>query len=142
LEFCQKIGKSVSEFGITPEYRIASAHRTPQDVLKMAEDANKEKGPVVFIAVAGLSNALSGMLACATSWPIVSCPPGDVLEDVWSSIRMPPGVAHATVIGAQNAALYAVKILAASDAGLRKKADAFLAKKGETLRKDDAATRS
>ncbi len=79
------------------------------------------------------------MLACATSWPVVTCPPGEAPEDVWSSLKMPPGVAHATVLGAQNAALLAVKILSASDASLRKKVDAFLAKKAEALRKNDAA---
>lgn len=137
LEFCQKIGKTAEEFGVTVQYRIASAHRTPQSVLKMAHDANASKEPVVFIGVAGLSNALSGMLACATHWPVITCPPGDELKDVWSSIRMPPGVSHGTVLGAQNAALMAVKILSVHDVALRKKVSEYLKARAEKLEKDD-----
>lgn len=139
LEFCQKIGSIAEDFGVSVQYRIASAHRTPQSVLKMAQEANRSKDPVVFIGVAGLSNALSGMLACATHWPVVTCPPGDESKDVWSSIRMPPGVAHGTVLGAENAALQAVKILAIGDAALRKKVDDYLKQKADKLDKDDAA---
>lgn len=139
LEFCQKIGTKAEEFGVSVEYRIASAHRTPDAVLKMAKDANASKEPIVFIGVAGLSNALSGMLACATHWPVITCPPGDESKDVWSSIRMPPGVAHGTVLGAENAALYAVKILCIHDSALRKKVDDYLKQRAEKLEKDDAA---
>ncbi len=139
LEFSQKIGSKAQEFGVAVQYRIASAHRTPKAVLKMAEDANRSKEPVVFIAVAGLSNALSGMLACATHWPVVTCPPGDEPKDIWSSIRMPPGVAHGTVLRPENAALHAVKILSINDAVLRKKIDDFLKQKADKLEKDDSA---
>ena len=138
LEFCKKIGLHVEEFGVIAQYRIASAHRNPKKVLQLAEEANASKEPVVFIGVAGLSNALSGMLACATHWPVITCPPGNELKDVWSSIRMPPGVSHATVLGEQNAALLAVKILAIHDTSLRKKIDDYLISKAEKLEKDDA----
>ncbi len=142
LEFCQKIGTAAQSFGVTVEYRVASAHRNPQTVLKMAHEANKSKEPIVFVGVAGLSNALSGMLACATHWPVVTCPPGDELKDVWSSLRMPPGVSHATVLGPENAALLAVKILLVNDAALRKKVDDYLKQKAEKLEKDDAGLKS
>lgn len=141
LEFCRKIGESAKTFGVPVEYRIASAHRNPKAVLELANEADNSKSPVVFIAVAGLSNALSGMLACATHWPVVTCPPADELKDVWSSIRMPPGVAHATVLGAENAALMSVKILAVHDASLRKKVDNYLQSRAEKLQKDDSALR-
>lgn len=139
LEFSQKIGSKAQEFGVAVQYRIASAHRNPQSVLKMAAEANRSKDPVVFIGVAGLSNALSGMLACATYWPVLTCPPGDELKDVWSSIRMPPGVAHGTVLGPENAALQAVKILSVGEPALRKKMDEYLTQKADKLEKDDAA---
>lgn len=139
LEFCQKIGNAAGQFGVPVQYRIASAHRTPESVLAMAREADASKDPVVFIGVAGVSNALSGMLACATHWPVVTCPPGDELKDVWSSIRMPPGVSHGTVLGPENAALYAVKILSVHDAALRRKVDDYLKQKADKLEKDDAA---
>lgn len=142
LEFCQKIGAKVQEFGVTAQYRIASAHRTPNKVLQLAKEANASKDPVVFIAVAGLSNALSGMLACATFWPVVTCPPTDEHKDVWSSLRMPQGVAHGTVFGAENAALMAAKILAISDPALRKKVDDYLKQRADKLEKDDAGLKT
>ncbi len=141
LEFCQKIGTVAESFGVLVQYRVASAHRNPKAVLRMADEANKSKDPIVFIGVAGLSNALSGMLACATHWPVVTCPPVDKLKDVWSSLRMPPGVAHGTVLHPENAALQAVKILSVNDASLRKKVDEYLKAKAEKLEKDDAAIR-
>lgn len=142
LPFCQQIASAAESFGVSAQFRIASAHRTPNAVLKMTADANKSKEPVVFIAVAGLSNALSGMLACATHWPVVTCPPGNELKDVWSSIRMPPGVAHGTVLGPENAALQAVKILSIHDASLRRKVDDYLKQKADKLEKDDAGLKS
>lgn len=138
LEFCQKIGTTAQAFGVTVDFRIASAHRNPKKVLHLAEETNSSKDPIVFIGVAGLSNALSGMLACATHWPVLTCPPGEELKDVWSSVRMPPGVAHGTVFGAENAALMAVKILSVHDPALRKKVDDYLKAKAEKLEKDDA----
>ncbi|MBI5035705.1 AIR carboxylase family protein [Candidatus Micrarchaeota archaeon] len=138
LDFANRIGAAAEEFGVSVEYAIASAHRTPKKVLQIAEEANSSKEPIVFIAVAGLSNALSGMLACATFWPIVTCPPGSS-EDLPSSLRMPPGVAHGTVLGEQNAALYAVKILSLGDPALRKKVGDFLKQKAEKLEKDNSA---
>ncbi len=140
LEFAEKIGSAAKEFGVFVEYRIASAHRTPKKVLELAEKANLSKEPVVFVAVAGLSNALSGMLACATFWPVVTCPPGSS-EDLPSSLRMPPGVSHATVLGELNAALYAVKILSVHDSPLRKKVDDYLKQRAEKLEKDDSLSR-
>lgn len=137
FDFAKQIGATAKEFGISVEYRIASAHRTPKDVLDMAEKANPSKEPIVFVSVAGLSNALSGMLSCATHWPVITCPPGNEVVDVWSSIRMPPGVSHGTVLGAENAALYAAKILSVNDAFLRKKIADYLKTKAEKLRKDD-----
>lgn len=137
LEFAQEIGKAAQAFGVSVQYRIASAHRTPTDVLNMAEDANRSKEPVVFVGVAGLSNALSGMLACATFWPVITCPPGHEIVDVWSSLRMPPGVSHGTVLGAENAALYAAKLLSVNDPSLRKKVADYLKKKADKLKKDD-----
>ncbi|MBI4361131.1 AIR carboxylase family protein [Candidatus Micrarchaeota archaeon] len=137
LPFAQQIGSAAKEFGVSVEYRIASAHRTPKKVLELAETANQSKEPTVFVAVAGLSNALSGMLACATFWPVITCPPGTEAVDVWSSLRMPPGVSHGTILGAENAAVYAAKILAVNDLALRKKVAGYLKKKAEKLKKDD-----
>lgn len=129
----QKIQESLKGFGLDSVARVASAHRTPRKVLEIAEKYEN----VVFIVVAGLSNALSGMLACATSSPIISCPVY-APEDVMSTLRMPGGVAHATVLKPENAALMAAKIIGLSNAVVAQKVKDYLAKAKKKVEEDDA----
>jgi phosphoribosylaminoimidazole carboxylase PurE protein len=84
----------------------------------------KSDSKIVFITVAGLSDALSGIVAGYTRYPVIACPP-DSEEFGWakvfSSIMMPKGVAVTFVSNPENAALSAVKILAVSNPKLRRK---------------------
>ena len=70
---------------------------------------------IVFVAVAGMSNALGGMLAANTKYPVISCPPitdkMTLFMDVWSSLRNPSNVPAAVVLSPSNAALLAKRIL-------------------------------
>lgn len=131
-----KITKTLGEFGVSFELHVASAHKTPEKVLALVGDA-KKSGCKVFIAVAGLSNALSGMVAGRSTLPVITCPPYNA-EDIWSSLRMPPGIAHETVLDPKNAALAAVKILALNDDGLKRKLRAFLKEMADKIEKADA----
>ncbi len=122
------VRQTAQKFGVKCELRVASAHRTPQKVLELLkeyEDESKTQ-PLVLVAVVGLSNALSGMAAANTFLPVVTCPT-DKGDDLYSSLRMPTGVAHATVLKAENAALHAVRILAVADTGLQGKIADYLA---------------
>ncbi len=74
--------------------------------------------------------------ACATPIPIITCPPAE--EDVMSSLRMPKGVAHGTVIGAENAALMAAKIIGLSEPAVAEKARAALADYARKVEDADA----
>jgi len=130
----RKISAALKEFGISSEMRVASAHKTPAVVLKLAKELEKKNS--VVIAVAGLSNALSGMLAGVSTIPVITCPPN--ADDLLSSLRMPSGIAHATVLGAGNAALFAAKIIGRSDAAVRKKVARALS---GNARRVDAADR-
>ncbi len=69
------------EFGIECEYVIASAHKTPQKLLEELGAREKSDAPIVFITVAGLSDALSGVVAGFTKHPVVACPPDS--EKFW-----------------------------------------------------------
>lgn len=124
LEHARKIGEVLEKLGVVHEYRVASAHRNPESLLKIVREydgqAEVRGTRLVYVAVAGLSNALSGLLAGETINPIVSCPPF-APEDLHSTLRMPTGVSHATVLNPENAALYTVKILAHSNPELRRK---------------------
>jgi 5-(carboxyamino)imidazole ribonucleotide mutase len=111
-EHARTITTAAERFGLAVEVRVASIHRTPGRVLDVLAGYEADPRPKVFIVVAGRSNALSGVADPQVTAPVISCPPPGEATDVWSSLRMPPGVACATVLEPVNAALLAAKILA------------------------------
>ena len=108
------------------EMRVVSAHRTPDELFRYAEEA-AGRGIRVIVAGAGGAAHLPGMLAAKTTLPVIGVPiPTQVLgglDSLLSIVQMPRGIPVATVaIGnGENAALLAVEILALSDAGLAKR---------------------
>jgi 5-(carboxyamino)imidazole ribonucleotide mutase len=102
----------LSEFQVPAEIHVASAHRTPEKVDRLAHDPETD----VFIAMAGLSAALPGAVAARTLRPVIGVPihKGLGLDSLLSVVQMPPGVPVAAVglDAADNAALLAVEILA------------------------------
>ncbi len=119
----KKIGASVEEFGVKCVYRVSSAHKTPAALLEILKELEKEadKGEkIVLVAAVGLSNALSGVLAAQSIFPVITCPVF-APEDLMSSLRMPSGVPHSVVLDPKNAGLEAIRILALSDKALAKK---------------------
>jgi len=124
-EFASRIGAFLKEegFPITCEYNIASAHRTPKKLLVDLDEYEKTGDDIVFITVAGLSDALSGVVAGHTKYPVIACPP-DSEKYQWakffSSTVTPRGIAVAYIHKPENAALAAAKILALSNHSLHK----------------------
>ncbi len=136
VEFSRKIAKVLDEFEISYTMRVASAHKTPEKVLKIL----KEYKDALFITVAGRSNALSGFVDANTTNPVIACPPySDKFSglDVLSSLRMPSGVAPMVVLEPENAALAAAKILALKNEKLRKKVEEYQKKKKEEVESAD-----
>jgi 5-(carboxyamino)imidazole ribonucleotide mutase len=138
LDFAKEIEKIVKKFGLNCELRIASAHKTPDKVIKIIKD-NKNK-EVVYITIAGRSNALSGFVDANSTEPVIAAPPysdkfGGV--DVFSSLRMPSGVAPMVVLGAEQAALSAVKILALKSKDLKKKIFKYQENYKKKIEKED-----
>jgi 5-(carboxyamino)imidazole ribonucleotide mutase len=116
LEWANQISKALVDFGIESITRIASAHKVPLKCYNLIKDYEKEN--VVFITIAGMSNALSGFTDAQTHCPVIACPPySDKFggADLFSSIRMPSGVAPLTILSPENAALAAAKILGLSN---------------------------
>ncbi|CAN5703804.1 hypothetical protein BH10BDE1_BH10BDE1_02480 [soil metagenome] len=113
----------LNEFGIAHEVRVISAHRTPDDMIAYADEAHA-RGLKVLIAAAGGAAHLPGMIAAATSLPVIGVPINitklDGLDAFLSIVQMPRGVPVATVgiDNAANAALLAVRILASLDSAL------------------------
>jgi len=139
LDYCRKIAGKLSEFGVESVLRIASAHKTPEKVLEILREYEDED--VVFVTVAGRSNALSGFVDANTVNPVIASPPySDRFAgmDILSSIRMPSGVAPLLVMEAENTALAVAKIAALTDERVRKKVKDYQdRKKGEIYKADE-----
>jgi 5-(carboxyamino)imidazole ribonucleotide mutase len=135
---------ALAEFDIAHEIGVYSAHRTPQRMLDYAQQA-ADRGIEVIIAGAGGAAHLPGMVASATPLPVIGVPVPlaklDGLDSLLSIVQMPAGVPVATVSigGARNAGLLAVRILAASDAGLRDRVVAFQKELAESVLAKDSA---
>ncbi|AIG98150.1 5-(carboxyamino)imidazole ribonucleotide mutase [Archaeoglobus fulgidus] len=142
LDYSKKIASKLADFGIDAVMRIASAHKTPEKVLEIIKEYEKED--VVFVTVAGRSNALSGFVDANTSKPVIASPPySDKFggADIFSSIRMPSGVAPMLVLEAENAALAVAKIFALKDEGVREKVVQFQENKRREIYKADEELR-
>lgn len=116
--FASPIKSFLDRFGVSCDFRVASAHKDSERLIQMLGDYEKLDETIVYITVAGLSNALSGFVDFKTKHPVVACPPQS--EDLWridifSSLRMPRGVAPLVICDPENAALAAAKILGESD---------------------------
>jgi phosphoribosylaminoimidazole carboxylase PurE protein len=130
LSFASRIKQFLEKerFPVECEFNVASAHKTTRKLLTDLAKYEKSDGKIVFITVAGLSDALSGVVAGYTRYPVIACPP-DSEEFGWakafSSIMMPKGIAVTFVSNPENAALSAAKILALSNPEIREKVSAF-----------------
>lgn len=131
----------LNKFGISSQARVASAHKTPGKLLGILVDAEKKGSLAAYITIAGLSNALSGMVDFSTSLPVIACPPPCEAfggADIYSSLRMPPGVAAATVLDPRNAALFVAKLLAVTDPRIKAKVEEFQKEARAKIEVDDA----
>lgn len=112
LELAEKVRTRLSELGVPCEVHVASAHRTPDKVDRLVRDPEVD----VFVAMAGLSAALPGVVAARTLKPVIGVPihRGLGLDSLLSVVQMPPGIPVASVglDAAENAALLATEILA------------------------------
>ncbi len=124
-DFAKKIAELLTEYDVSSEIIVASAHKVPEKVVEIIEKLNTRTEPTVVITCVGMSNGLGGVVAGSCVHPVVNCPPHASLEeymiDIHSSIRMPSDVPVMTVAGAKNAAIAALRILGESDKALQKK---------------------
>jgi len=120
----------LKSFGIEVEVEVLSAHRTPETMLNWAKSAS-ENGFSIVIAGAGGAAHLPGMIASATSLPVIGVPVSlshlDGMDSLLSIVQMPAGVPVATVSidGAKNAALLAIRMLGVSDLVIRSRMDQY-----------------
>ena len=132
--------RTLQKFGVPFRMAVASAHRTPDKVRSLVQEA-ESNGCSVFIAGAGWAAHLAGVVASLTIKPVIGVPipssPLNGLDSLLSTVQMPGGIPVATVAlgngGAQNAALLAISILALSDDSLRTKLEDHRKEMAEAL---------
>jgi 5-(carboxyamino)imidazole ribonucleotide mutase len=120
LAHAQAVAKTLKTLEIDCQMRICSAHKATSRLLDILREYELA-GPLVYITIAGRSNALSAVIDANTRYPVIACPPysgrfGGM--DILSSLRLPSGIASAVILEPEGAALLAAKILALSDAQL------------------------
>jgi 5-(carboxyamino)imidazole ribonucleotide mutase len=141
-ETMKAAAKTLEEFGVPFEARAMSAHRTPQAVAEWASNAQKN-GMKAIIAAAGGAAHLAGVVAAHTTLPVLGVPMPSKhlqgLDSLLSTVQMPKGIPVATFAigeaGAANAALFAVALLALSDASLSRKLQEFRKQQTEAVLK-------
>jgi len=115
-------------FGVSYESKVLSAHRSPEKLVHYVREA-EEKGVGIFIAAAGMAAHLAGAIASHTNLPVIGVPlaSGELqgIDALLSTVQMPSGIPVATMsigkAGAENAAIFAVRILALTDEVLRQR---------------------
>jgi len=138
LEWSQDIKSRLDEFNIQSSMRIASAHKAPQQVLEILGEYEDEN--VIYITVAGRSNALSGFVDANTTQPVIACPPYSNKfsgADIFSSLRMPSGVSPLVILEPKLAGLAAAKMIGLSDKSVRSKVAEFQKNNKNQIEQDD-----
>jgi phosphoribosylaminoimidazole carboxylase PurE protein len=127
LAHAQAITKTLKALDVSYEMRVCSAHKATRRLLEMLQ-AYEHSGPLIYITIAGRSNALSAVVDANTRFPVIACPPysdrfGGM--DILSSLRLPSGIASPTILEPEGAALLAAKMLALSDTQLEQRLNAY-----------------
>lgn len=129
LPIMEKAAKQLDELEIPFELIALSAHRTPDEVLDFASNA-QSRGVKVIIAAAGMAAHLCGVVASKTTIPVIGVPIAATLEGVdalLAIVQMPPGIPVATVgiNAAQNAAILAAQMIAIGNEEVSQKLATF-----------------
>ena len=138
-------GDVLTELGVRWEMTVASAHRSPERVVRLVREA-PARGVRIFIVGAGAAAHLAGVVAAHTTLPVIGVPIDSSalkgIDALLSTVQMPPGVPVATVAigkpGATNAGVLAAQMLALGDAGVEQRLKAY---KAELAEKVEAAAR-
>jgi phosphoribosylaminoimidazole carboxylase PurE protein len=145
----QKCHKQLTDMGIACEVRVISAHRTPDIAHEYAATA-RQRGLKVIIAAAGMSAALSGVLAAKTTLPVIGVPinsgPLVGVDAALATMQMPPGIPVGCMAigsaGGTNAAIFAACILGVADGAVASKLDDFKTAQAQKVQKRDADLQS
>ncbi len=142
MDWSEEIADTLSELEIESVMRIASAHKVPFKAVDIIDEYEDEE--IVYVTVAGRSNALSGFVDAQTEKPVIACPPYSSKfagADIFSSLRMPSGVCPMVVLGTEQAGLAAAKMLALTDEDLQERIKEYQEENREQIDEDDKEVR-
>src|SRR5215204_4661058 len=130
----------LGEFDVPCEMTVASAHRSPERVMRLVSEA-PSRGVRVFIVGAGAAAHLAGVVAAHTTMPVIGVPIDSSalkgLDALLSTVQMPPGVPVATVsigkAGATNAGVLAAQILGLADPAIADRVEKYKKKLAEKV---------
>jgi 5-(carboxyamino)imidazole ribonucleotide mutase len=141
LEFAEKIRSILSSsYSIPVDIRIASAHRTVEHLLNLLRKYKETGDQIVIVTVAGLSDALSGVVAAQRVFPVIACPPDTDkfgYPKVFSSAFTPQDVPVAFVEGPSKAAHFVAQLFAVSNPVLRASIERMVQEKKEQIMAED-----
>lgn len=140
LPIMQEAEKILKQFNIAYDITVASAHRSPERVVRLVSGAGG-KGVEVIIAGAGAAAHLAGVIAAHTILPVIGVPidssPLKGVDALFSTVQMPPGIPVAAMAigkaGAKNAAILAVQILQFKNPSLSKALKAYKKKMAQEV---------
>lgn len=119
LEHMENIKKEMEKYGIPVQMRICSAHKQGENCTQIIKEYNTSSQMILVIAVAGGTDALSGLASFHSIWPVVSCPPNK--EEYVSCLSNPPGSANGLILRPSNVAKFAAQYLGYVNNGFHKK---------------------
>ncbi len=131
----KKIQEELNKYGLASVIRICSAHKQPRRCEEIINKYNQSEEPVVFISVAGGTDALSGVVSFHSVHPVISCPPD--ADDCFSCLENPPGSSNSLILRPANAARHAAQILGLSNEKIQKAIKKKNKEKIEKLEKAD-----
>jgi len=114
-EQARKIVEKLKYFELDYAIRVASAHKTVEHLVEIVRHYDAMSCEKLYITIAGRSNGLAGVVDGLTSSPTVTCPPYSQSfggADIFSSLRMPLGIAPAVILEPENIAMFAARLFA------------------------------
>lgn len=133
LAHMEKIKSELDKFDIKSILRICSAHKQPSTAEKIINEYNEEKN-IVYVTIAGGTDALSGVVSFHSVHPVISCPPDP--DEFDSCVFNPPGSSNSLILKPSNVARHIAQIFSSLDENIKKK---ILEKNKEKIEKLEKA---
>jgi 5-(carboxyamino)imidazole ribonucleotide mutase len=133
-----KIAESLRKYNVPFEVRICSAHKQLTDLVEMILDYNNAGCSVAYVAVAGGTDALSGVLSFNAFGPVISCPPDAPNQ---SCLTNPPGSSNAYIVRPENVGRFIAQIYAGVNPAFREILEKERQDKIQLLREADKKLR-